>query len=105
MAKAEYDMTPLEVQKVATKRNQEEVPWALAVASTGIQLCLGDNFKKNKPVEYEKLCNWFAQQLVVAKETGSKHLTNPCAELPKHKYLGSNVNPITGKVIAVQQFG
>lgn len=52
MAKQEYDMTPLEVQKVATKRYEETAPWALAVARTGVQQCLGDNYQKNKPVEF-----------------------------------------------------
>jgi hypothetical protein len=68
MAKAEYDKTPLEVAKLSTERLQQEAPWALAVASTGMQQFLGDNFKKNKPVEYENLQNWIAQQLVVTKQ-------------------------------------
>lgn len=72
MAKAEYDKTPLEVQKVASERLQGEAPWALAVARTGVQQCLGDNYQKNKPVEFEKMCNWIAQQLVHAKENGKK---------------------------------
>ncbi len=68
MAKQEYDKTPLEVAKVSTERLQNEAPWALAVARHGCNMHLGGNFKKNKPVEFENLCNWFAQQLVVAKE-------------------------------------
>lgn len=68
MAKAEYDKTPLEVAKVHTERLQEQAPWALAVAATGLTQHLGDNFKKNKPVEFEKLQNWVAEQLVAAKK-------------------------------------
>ena len=68
MAKQEYDKTPLEVAKVSTERLKEQAPWALAIASTGLQQHLGDNFKKNKPLEFEKLQNWIAQQLVVSSE-------------------------------------
>ena len=71
MAKAEYDKTPLEVAKVSTDRLQQEAPWALAVANTGLLLHLSESFKKNKPVEFENLCNWFAQQLVVAKSNAN----------------------------------
>ena len=85
MAKQEWQMAPLEVEKVATERNQNEAPWALAVARTGVQLCLGDNFQKNKPMEFEKMCNWIAQQLVVAK--------------------GQEIKTVPQKVVAVQQFG
>jgi hypothetical protein len=70
MAKQEYDKTPLEVEKVHTERLQNQAPWALAVASTGLNI-LGDNFKKNKPVEFEKLQNWIAEQLVIAKHKDS----------------------------------
>lgn len=66
--KAEYDMTPLEVAKVHTERLQEQAPWALAVAATGLTQHLGDNFKKNKPVEFEKLQNWIAEQLVAVRQ-------------------------------------
>jgi hypothetical protein len=67
MAKSEFDKTPLEVAKVSTERLKEQAPWALAVASTGLLQHLGDNFKKNKPTEFENLQNWIANQLVVAK--------------------------------------
>ena len=72
MAKAEYDKTPLEVAKVSTERLENEAPWALAVASTGMQQFLGENFRKNKPVEYQNLMNWVAQQLVVASGKDSR---------------------------------
>jgi hypothetical protein len=67
MAKAEYDKTPLEVAQTATQRLEVQAPWALAIARTGLQNILGDNFKKNKPLEFEKLQVWFAEQLVSAK--------------------------------------
>lgn len=68
MAKAEYDKTPLEVAKVSTERLENKAPWALAVASTGMQQFLGENFRKNKPVEYQNLMNWIAQQLVATQQ-------------------------------------
>ena len=67
MAKSEFDKTPLEVAKVSTERLTNEAPWALAIAQYGVTMHLGDNFKKNKPKEFENLSNWIAQQLVVAK--------------------------------------
>ena len=66
--KAEYDKTPLEVAKVSTDRLESEAPWALAVASTGMQQFLGENFRKNKPLEYQKLMNWIAQQLIATHQ-------------------------------------
>ena len=69
MSRQEYDKTPLEVAKVSTERLETEAPWALAVAATGMQQFLGENFRKNKAVEYQNLMNWFAQQLVVAKDS------------------------------------
>ena len=72
MAKQEYDKTPLEVAKVHTERLETQALWALAVASTGLTQHLGDNFKKNKPLEFEKLQNWMAEQLVAASTKRSE---------------------------------
>lgn len=64
MAKQEYDMTTLEVVKVATER----LPmWALAAAKMDLDQVVGDSFKKNKPIEYEKLQNLLANYLVKSK--------------------------------------
>lgn len=50
-------MQPIDVIKVETERLQT---WSLAVARTNLNQILGDNFQKNKPVEYEKLQNLVA---------------------------------------------
>lgn len=50
-------MQPIDVVKVETGRLQT---WSLAVARTNLNQILGDNFQKNKPVEYEKLQNLLA---------------------------------------------
>jgi hypothetical protein len=64
MAKQEYDKTPLEVVKVASER----LPiWARAVAQMDLDQVVGESFKKNKPVEYEKLQNILANYLVAGK--------------------------------------
>ena len=63
----ESDMTPLEVEKVSSERIKMESPWALAVAQTIIQNSLGENFQKNKPLEFEKLQNGIAMNLVIAR--------------------------------------
>lgn len=62
--KPEYDLTPLEVVKVAT----EKLPsWALSVARMDLDQVMGKSFLEKKPLEYEKLQNLLANYLVAGK--------------------------------------
>lgn len=80
MPKQEYQMTPLEVEKVATERLTENHPWALAVAQQIIESANLSEFpklKKNKdgsdekfhekyPLFFESLHNRVAEHLIRA---------------------------------------
>lgn len=89
MAKAEYDKTPLEVEKVATERLKDL--WAYAVAKQVVdsanlselnlkfnkKLGRDETFEDKYPLLFESLHNRVALHLIAASEKNCSPFHNP----------------------------
>ena len=66
--KRDSDLTPLEVEKRATERNEEFNPWALAVGQTVILNVFGEKWGEKNPLLAEKLKNQIAANIIAARD-------------------------------------